>query len=144
MARLSAADAAAKWQRRLSQAGQDITNGVNSVQVSPGQKAADQMQLWLTNIQASAPRWQQALRNMSLQSWQQAMISKGVPRITAGAANGVGKMQNFMTQWLSYESQVVAALPPRGDLETNLQRANAVARANAQAKGQFRQGGRSK
>lgn len=137
-------NAAAKWQRRLAAAGPDIIAGVNNVTRSPGQAAADQMQVWLQNTTSAAQRWADSLRAMSLQDWQQSMINKGVNRITSGAAAGQGKVQAFMSQWLPFQQQVVASLPPRGNLEQNIQRAAAVARANAEAKGRFRQRGRSR
>ena len=141
---ISAQAAAAKWQRRLQAAGQDIQDGVNGVTVSPGQKAAAQMNVWLANLQAAANRWAESMRNLTLDSWKQAMLSKGVSRIVAGATAGAPKVQQFMADWLAYEQNVVASLPARGGLEQNLQRANEVARQNAAAKGKFRQSGRSR
>ena len=135
---------AAKWARRLQQAGPDIQAGVEAVTVSPGILAAQQANVWLANLQASVGRWSDSMKNMQLDFWKNSMIQKGVSRITAGATSGQPKVQAFMQQWLQYESTVVANATQRGGLEQNIQRMVDVARGNAAAKGRFRQAGRSR
>lgn len=141
---LSATSIAAKWARNLQASGQAITDGVNAVTTSPGQLAAAQQGRWLAAIQESAPRWAAAVGAVSLQYWQQSMIQKGIPRVQSGATQGQPKMESFMSQWMPFEQSVVGSLPPRGSLEENIARAAAVARANAQARGRFRQAGRAR
>lgn len=136
--------AAAKWQRNTAGASDAIKQGVMAVTQAPGQKAAAAKDLWLANVNASAGRWATAVGNVSLQDWQNAIINKGIPRITQGAAQAQGKVQAFLQSWLPFQQQVVAGLPARGGLEQNIQRMEQLVRKNAEAKGKFRQAGRSR
>lgn len=122
---------ASKWATRLGAATQAITDGVNSVTVAPGQKAAQQVDVWLANLQASRDKWVRNVSGVSLQSWQSAMLTKGVPRISQGATAAVPKMTQFMQQWLPYADQVRNSLPPRGTIDQNIARCVAQIQGNA-------------
>ncbi len=118
----------AKWLRNIQAANQSIIDGVNNVQQAPGAKAGANVQLWLQRIQASAPKWQARVSATTLQQWQQAMLTKGVPRISTGAQANQDKVQAFMTQLLPYianaRQQVLAM--PKGDLASGIARATAM------------------
>lgn len=131
--------AAQRWAAGMAAAGPKITAGVNGVQTSPGHLAAAQKNVWLANVTASADRWAQSLQNMSLASWQQSMTQKGIPRIAQATTTAMPKVQAFLTQWIPFQAQVVAGLPPRGNLEANIQRSAELIRKNSAAKGKFRQ-----
>ncbi len=77
--------AAQNWVNALQQAAQKATAGAQRVQVSPGQKAAEQAQKWITRVNESAPKWQRKVGAVTLAEWQAAYINKGVPRIASGA-----------------------------------------------------------
>lgn len=113
---------AAKWATNLGNATQSITDGVNSVTVAPGQAAARQKDVWAQNVAASKDKWASRTAAVPLATWQQDMITKGVPRIAQGAQASQDKMQAFMAKALPYISAQVQALPPRGTLEQNLNR----------------------
>ena len=119
---------AANWAARLAQSGEKIQQGVQSVSVAPGAAAARQKATYVANVQSSADKWAQNVQAVTLSEWQQATISKGVPRIAAGAQAAQPKMAAFLQQFLPAVESARASLPPRGNLEQNLQRANEMAR----------------
>jgi hypothetical protein len=133
---------AAKWARNLGMAGPSITAGVQAVQQAPGIAAAAQKNTWLQNVTASADRWAQNVSKVSLASWQQSMLQKGVSRITGGAATAQPKVQAFMQSFLPAVQQIAAQLPPRGDINANISRMTAMVQALHAKKGQFKQAGK--
>lgn len=102
--------AASKWQRNLSGATQSITDGVNAVQTAPTAKAAAASTKWQQNV-ASAnakSKFENSLKNVSLQAWQTAMIQKGVPRVAAGATAGQPKYAAFASDFFPFLANVTA------------------------------------
>lgn len=122
---------AQKWATRLSAATQAITDGVNAVTQAPGAAAAAQADVWLANLQAARDKWVRNVSAVTLQQWQSAMITKGVPRVASGATAAVPKMGQFMAQWLPYANQIAQSLPPRGTIDQNIARVTAQIRGNA-------------
>lgn len=117
---------AAKWATNLGAATQSMQDGVNGVQTAPTQLAAAQADRYVQGVQqaVSSGSWQKALQNVSLQSWQQSMLQKGIPRVASGANQAKGKFATFMSKLLPYQQNLQAQLAatPRGDLQTNIQR----------------------
>ena len=64
------------------------------------------------------------LRKVSLESWKQSFIQKGIPRIAGGARASQGKFENFLRGFLPFVEAAVKNLPPRGDFQANLNRMN--------------------
>ena len=108
MAQKNPQQVAAKWARNLGNATQDITDGVNAVQVAPTALAAQQKTLMLTKLTnaVNSGKWERGLNRVTVQDWKTAMISKGVQRVSAGAQAAEPKMANFMSQFLPYAQQV--------------------------------------
>ena len=129
------AQVAQKWSRNLQAAGPSITAGVNAVQTAPSQLAIKQQDVMVQNFTTAVTsgKWARNLGKVSLNDWQTALIQVGIPRITAGAAKSLPKVQDFMTQWLPYEAAGQAKLQtmPRGGLDQNIQRAVTMIRHNA-------------
>src|SRR2546428_6251470 len=98
MATSDPASAAAAWAQRLAQSGDKITKGIQGVQVAPGAAAARQKSVWVANTTASADKWATNTQAVTLQDWQQAAISKGLPRIASGATAAQDKFTQFLTQ----------------------------------------------
>jgi hypothetical protein len=136
MKNVSPTQAASNWANGMANSSQKLTAGINAVTVSPTSLAAGRIDAMVAGIQRAAASGKIAagLNAVSLQEWQQAMLTKGVPRVAAGAQAAKNKVQAFFTQFLPYLQQGVQALQatPRGDLETNIARAAAMMRHNAQ------------
>ena len=126
---------AQKWAKNLGMATTAIQNGVMSVQTSPMTKAAANQAGWIAGVQQAAAngKWVRGLNRKTLQDWQNAMTTKGIQRIGAGAQAAIPSMTSFMQQWLPYEQQLQQKLSatPRGDLQTNIQRAVTAMQFNA-------------
>lgn len=119
---------AAHWAQNLSGATAKITAGVNAVSTAPGQAAARQKAVWLQNVTAKADKWAANTAAVSLQTWQQDMVSKGIPRIGQGAQASQAKFAAFMGKLLPYINSGRSTLPARGNLDANIARMTAWAR----------------
>jgi hypothetical protein len=128
--------AAADWAANLAAAGPKIQRGIQSVSVAPGAAAARQKGAYTAGVAASADKWARNVQAVSLGEWQQASITKGVPRVASGAQAAQPKMAAFLQKVAPHIAAGLSALPARGGLEQNLNRANAFARhmANFQNK----------
>lgn len=136
MKNLSATTVADNWQKGMANSGAALTAGVQAVTENPAQAAIAAIPRMVQGIQQAMAdgRIERGLNRVTLQSWQQAMIQKGAPRIATGAANAKPKMVAFFTQLLPYVAQVQQSLPPRGDTQQNIQRAVAMMQGMAQFK----------
>lgn len=119
------ATVAAKWATNLSAAANNgtIQAGIQGVTVAPGQAAARQQDVWAQNVAAAKSKWATNVAGVSLNAWQQAAQTKGLPRIASGADAAQSKFQGFMTQLISYQESQLSSLQPRGNLQTNIKRA---------------------
>lgn len=131
------ASAAKAWQDGFAAAGQKYTDGVNAVQVAPGQLAAAQKNAYVANVQANAGIWAAKVGAVSLQDWKTAAATTGAARLATGATKGAPKMQTFMNNFLPDLANVVNSLPARGSFEQNLARFSAFATALHAKKGSY-------
>lgn len=134
----NAADVARKWATRLGSASDSIRQGVQAVTVNPAERAAQRQDAYVSGVQRAVAdgRYVRGLRRVTLQSWQEAMLNKGLPRVTSGATAAIPKMQAFLEKWLPHEEALKAKLAqmPRGDLQQNVQRMIAAVEHNASFK----------
>jgi hypothetical protein len=122
-----------KWARNLGSSVESIKSGVAAVTTAPTEKAAMRADAYASGVQQSVAtgKFQRGLRRVTLADWQRAIINKGIPRISAGAAEAKPKMAAFLTEFLPHVESGVASLPARGDTETNINRAVQMMRHNA-------------
>jgi hypothetical protein len=87
-------------------------------------KAAQAIDRQVAGVQraAASGKTQRALEAVSTQQWQQAVITKGLPRIGTGAMAAKPKFVTFMNQLLPYVQNGLSQLPARGDINQNAQR----------------------
>ena len=85
-----------------------IQAGVRAVTVAPGTQAVAKVDKLRANFLRSLEnnKWQNNTAAVTLQSWQSAMLNKGVPRITDGVNAAQSKVTNFATALLYYEGQL--------------------------------------
>ncbi len=124
----SPTDAAATWAQRLGGAGPRWTAGVQAVTVAPGQLAARSKNLWATNTAAAVDRFAANSAKVTREQWIEQTISKGAPRLASGAQAAQGKMEQVFGRLFPFIERVTAGLPPRGDIEANINRAAMFAR----------------
>ncbi len=132
MAKLTAAEYAEKWGRRLKASTEDIRNGVKRVTVAPGEAAAAQVELMKANLMRALEdgTWEKKVRAVSLQEWQDKFIAKGIPRIGAGVDAAQSKQVIMAEKLLANIDSAVEVVnrTPRGDIETNIGRMVTFAR----------------
>ena len=117
----------AKWQRRTQAAVPDYQAGVKSVTEAPGVKAAKQANAMLQGVTqaVSSGKWARRVADVPLQAWQDAAANIGAQRIAAGVAAAAPKMNEAISNLLADLQATMAEVErtPRGDLQTNIQRA---------------------
>lgn len=126
---------AQRWVTNLGGAVEKIRQGVQAVTTSPTQAAAAAGQLWQQRVNdpATLAKFQRGLQRVSLADWQNAMLSKGIPRIAQGAQASKDKFVAFLTQFLPFVQNVAAQVHqmPKATLEDRINRAVAQIRGNA-------------
>ena len=130
---------AEKWARNTGASTEAYKRGVDLVQESPMEKAANNTAAYIAGVQRAVDsgKFQASLRRVPLSVWKDKTKTVGAQRLAAGAAAAKPKMENFMRQFFPHLAAGMASLPPRGTLDQNLARADRMARHNAE----FRMGG---
>ena len=132
----TAQQAAAAWAGSAGRAATNYSEGVNSYSGDWAGATTRQQSVMVTNwTQAvSSGLWAQGVNNTGTSGWKSATVAKTTNYTTgfqAGAqkqATSIGKIMNFL-------QSAVPALPPRGDINQNLARSNALALALHAQKG---------
>lgn len=126
---------AKNWRSGMANSGEKLKAGVQAVTEAPTAKAARRIDAMVAGIQRAAADGsiQRGLERVTLEDWKQAMLQKGAGRVAAGAAAAEGTVADFAGEFLPHLQAGMNKLQnmPRGDLETNLARANEMARHNA-------------
>jgi hypothetical protein len=121
-----------KHNRRLKAAIPDITTGVQAVTASPMVAAAAKQAKMLDRLTASVNngKWATSLRAVTLDSWKNATVTKGIPRIAGGIDGSADKVVAFATRLLPFETtlQTTVKAMPDVTLEDSIARMTAWVR----------------
>lgn len=124
---MTADQIAEKQVRRAQASTQDYKNGVNSVKEAPGKKAAEAVDRYAAGIQKAIAdgSYVDGCNSVSLSEWQNRTVNKGAANYAPGIVAAQQTIADFHQQRAQAQSAIDAELGsmPRGDLETNLQRA---------------------
>ena len=102
--KVTPAQFAGKWSQNSQGAGEYIKQGVERVTEAPGKKAAAQVAKMRQNLVASLDngKWAARVGAVSLESWKEKMISKGLARHAQGVQEAEGKMEAFGARLLPH------------------------------------------
>lgn len=135
---LDASQVTMKWAANTKAAQKAYVDGINAVEVSPTELAAQKVDKYLQGVQdaAQSGKYANGLRSVSLNEWKTQAVQKGAGRIAAGVTAATPKMQAVMADLLpkiAQVQQVVRAMPDT-TLEERLARMNENARRMSQIK----------
>lgn len=129
MPRMSPAELAAKWSQKYGASGEAYKAGVSKVTENPAQQAiaAQDRMVQGFNDAVTSGKWAAGLQKVTLASWKQAATEKGAPAIAAAARVGADKVARAEQIMGPIRDSIVASLPPRGDINQNLERSRQMA-----------------
>lgn len=122
-----------RWVQNGTASAQKYKDSVMSLVDDPLQKAADASASYLAGIQAAEASGKRAagLRAFGFDNWKKVTANKGSIRLGQGMSESQERYQRQMTQLLPFIDNLVDTLPPRGDLNTNIARAEKFMRGMA-------------
>ena len=112
---------------------QKYTDSIMSIQDSPLQKAAEAGAAYMSGIQRSEANGTRA-RNLvayGFDAWKRKTANVGAIRLGQGMAEAKDRFKAAMSNLLPFIDNLVATLPPRGDLNQNIARADKMMRGMA-------------
>ena len=114
----TAQSVAEKYVRRTTGAVQDMISGVQAVTENPATKAIAKKDKLTQNWNASMNdgTWEKGMKRVTLQSWQNDMVTKGAPRVAAGVQAAAPKMEAFFAELLPYQEAAQLELSRMPDL----------------------------
>lgn len=118
MVKVNAEQFTKKWGDRLSGATEQITNGINNVSVAPGILAAKKQDKMKQNILKSidSGKWGKNVAAVPLQDWKDAILNKGLSRLSSGVEGAKGKVTKFAEKLLAYEANLQNTIKSMPDL----------------------------
>lgn len=124
----TAAEAAQRWAQNFGGSGQRWAQGVQAVTVAPGALAARAKDRYASGTAAAVDRFAANSLKVTLADWQQITVAKGQNRLSSGAQAALPKTEAAFAKVFGWIDQTVRSLPPRGDIEANINRAATFAR----------------
>jgi hypothetical protein len=134
----TAAQAAANWQGSSGRATTDYVSGVQNTTKDQAALAVAAGSRYIQGVQDaySSGRWAAGIQRGGTAYWKQQTEKKSV-NYGAGYAAGVGNYTAAAAKVMAAIAQGVANLPPRGDINQNLQRSASLATYLHGLKGQL-------
>lgn len=127
-----------KHARRLKGAIEDVRKGVQAVTSSPTAAAASKQDKMLARLTAKVQdgTWGARLRAVTLESWKEDTLEKGVPRIAGGIDRASAKVVAFASKLLPYEATLQSTIEKMPDvtLEDSIGRMTAWVRGMSKFK----------
>jgi hypothetical protein len=131
---ITAEQFAIRWEKGMRGAAERIESGVNAVTEAPGAKAAARADFWLQQVNASKDKWQQNTAAVSLSSWKESMIKKGIPALQNAVTLAKPKVAAMANKLIPAINAAVESLPARGStLDENLLRVRHMAESLIQS-----------
>ena len=132
----TAATAAANWSASAGRAATNYSEGVQQYSGDWAGATTRQQAVMTTNwTQAvSSGRWANGVNSVGTAGWKSATQAK-TANYTTGFAAGAQKQSVAIGKIMNFLGSAVPALPPRGDINANLARSNALALALHAQKG---------
>ena len=135
MPKITVQDARIKHASRLKASTGEIQKQVQAVTQAPGVQAAKKADKMLTNLTnaVTSGRWGRRVSSVSLSDWQNAMITKGIPRISSGIDAAAPKVEAFFSEFFPHLEKIEAEVKAMPDLtlDDNINRmVHAVRRAS--------------
>ena len=132
--KVNATQLAQNWSNGLNGAAQKIEAGINAVTENPAKMAADRSDFWLQQVTKSKDKYVQGLNKVSLESWKQSAIQKGIPALQNSLQMGQAKVEANAGKLISTINSALSTMPARGaTLDQNLNRVKHVAQAMQKA-----------
>jgi hypothetical protein len=124
----TAQQAQANWTGAASRATPAFVQGVQQTQKDQAALAVQQQAALLANFTQSVldGRWAQGVTRRGTAYWKSQTEAKST-NYTQGYTAGANNYQAAAAKFMPAIAQGVASLPPRGDINQNLQRSNSLA-----------------
>lgn len=137
----TAAQAAANWTQSAGRAATAFTEGVQSTTKDQAALAVAQQATLVANFNqaVNSGRWAAGVQRRGTAYWKQQTVAKAA-NFSQGFTAGASNFQSAIGKVIAAEQGIVGSLPPRGDINQNLQRANAFALAMHSQKGNLKAG----
>lgn len=137
----TAQQAAQNWQNASGRATTDYVAGVQSTQKDQAQLAVAQQAALLNNFTqaVTSGRWAAGVTRRGTPYWKAQTEAKSA-NYSQGYAAGANNFTSAMNKLIPAIAQGVQSLPPRGDINQNLQRSAALAIYLHNNKGQYKAG----
>jgi len=133
--RVDANTGASNWQTGFGQSGAKYQQGIQGVTVAPNTKAAAALPRWIASVTSKKVQDKYVSKNnaVTLQAWQAAAVTFGVPNLSRGAQKGQTKYAAFAQKFYPFLSQNLAKIQamPNVTLQERIARATALMMANA-------------